>query len=180
MDEDLINETGTSARINAPLEQIDVSAWCFSLPESEYQACSPAHVSAATTTAPDGRRMSINVEFSGGSLLVQHYVEDVAEPDHLKLVSTSDVFTPTGRTKSGVVWELSVKRIDEQTSELTNIVRTFLTPELATFLARQAIPIELFRAGQKPVLEAHNRQETPLFAQSIERHALRHRELVTA
>jgi hypothetical protein len=38
------------------------SSWCSTLPESEYQACSPAHCSAGATTAPDGRRMSINVE----------------------------------------------------------------------------------------------------------------------
>ena len=30
--------------------------------------------------------------------MVQHYVEEVGEPNHLRLVSTSDLFTPTGRT----------------------------------------------------------------------------------
>jgi hypothetical protein len=81
MDDDTINETKASATINAPIEHIDIPSWCFSLPESEYQACSPAHVTAAATTAPDGRRMSINVEMSGGNLVVQHYVEDIAEPN---------------------------------------------------------------------------------------------------
>jgi hypothetical protein len=95
-------------------------------------------------------------------------------------VSISEVFTPTGRITTGVVWDLSVKRIDDHTSELANLVRTFFTPELTAFLARQAIPIELFRVSQKPVLEAHNRQETPLFPKSIERHAARRRELDTA
>ena len=52
--------------------------------------------------------MSINVEIIGGSTMVQHYVEEVAEPDHLRLVSTSDLFTPTGRTTIGVIWDLSV------------------------------------------------------------------------
>jgi hypothetical protein len=46
--------------------------------------------------------MSINVEILGGSLMVQHYVEESGQPDHLRLVSTSDVFTPAGRTKVGV------------------------------------------------------------------------------
>lgn len=58
------------------------------LPESEYQSCSPAHRSAGATTAPDGRRMSNNVEIIGGSLMVQHYIEDVGQPDHLRLVSS--------------------------------------------------------------------------------------------
>ncbi len=61
----------------------------FTLPESEYQSCSPAHYSAGSTTAPDGRRMSINVEVLGGSMIVQPYVERSSLPDHLKLVSTS-------------------------------------------------------------------------------------------
>jgi hypothetical protein len=72
-------------------------------------ACSPAHCAAGVTTAPDGWRMSINVEVSGGSLAVQHYVEEIGEPDHLRLVSISDLFTPTGRTTVGVTWDLSVK-----------------------------------------------------------------------
>ena len=45
--------------------------------------------------------MSINVEVLGGSPMVQHYVEEIAEPHHLRLVSNSDVFTPTGTDKSG-------------------------------------------------------------------------------
>src|SRR5579864_6053269 len=85
-----------SATIHAPIEDVDIPAWCFGLSESEYQSCSPAHVSAGVTTAPDGRRMSINVEVLGGNPMVQHYVEEIAEP-HLRLVSNSDVFTPAGR-----------------------------------------------------------------------------------
>jgi hypothetical protein len=54
----------------------------FSLPEREYQGCSPAHVSPGFTTALDGKRMSINVELIGGSLVVQHYVETLGRKDH--------------------------------------------------------------------------------------------------
>ena len=69
------------------------------------------------TTAPDGRRMSINVEVIGGSPMVQHYVEEIAEPHHRRLISNSDVFTPAGRIKVGVIWDLSVKKIDADTGE---------------------------------------------------------------
>jgi hypothetical protein len=55
-----------------------------------------------------------------------------------------------------------------------------VTPEPTDFLAGQGIPLDLVRAAQRPVLEAHNRQETPLFARSIERHALKRREAVSA
>jgi hypothetical protein len=173
MEDNTLVESSFAATINAPIEKVDIPEWCFTLPESEYQACSPAHCSAGTTVAPDGRRMSINVEILGGSLMVQHYVEEIAQPDHLRLVSDSDVFTPTGRVKIGVIWDLSVKKIDEKTCEFTNLVHSSATPELLDFLGKQGIPWEVFKAGRKPISEAHNRQETPLFAKSIERHALR-------
>jgi hypothetical protein len=53
--------------------------------------------------------MSINVEILGGSMIVQHCVEEIGQPDHLRLVSTSDVFTPAGRMKIGVIWDLAAK-----------------------------------------------------------------------
>jgi len=99
MDDNTLVESSFSETINAPIDKVDIPTWCFGLSESENQSCSPAHVSAVVTTAPDGRRMSINVEVLGGSLMVQHYIEEIGHPDHLRLVSNSDVFTPTGRTK---------------------------------------------------------------------------------
>ncbi|MGZ6116184.1 MAG: hypothetical protein ACXWM9_16415 [Gemmatimonadaceae bacterium] len=173
MEDHTLVESSFSATINAPIENVDIPSWCFTLPESEYQACSPAHCSAGATTTADGRRMSINVEILGGSLIVEHYVEEVGRRDHLRLASDSDVFTPTGRTKISVIWDLRVKKIDAKTCEFTNTVHSSATPDLIDFLGRQGIPLEVFRAARKPISEAHNRQETPLFAQSIERHALR-------
>lgn len=175
MEDNTLVKSSFSVTINAPVEKVDIPSWCFTLPESEYQSCSPAHCSAGATTAPDGRRMSINVEILGGSLMVQHYIEEIGQPDHLRLVSNSDVFTPTGRTKVGVIWDLSVKKIDDKTCEFTNRVHSSATPELMDFLGKQGIPWEVFQAARKPVSEAHNRQETPFFAKSIERHALRNK-----
>jgi len=172
MDDSTLVDSSVSATIHAPFENIDIPSWCFTLAEAEYQACSPAHCSAGTTTSPDGRRMSINVEIIGGSLMVQHYVEDIAERDHLRLVSESDVFTPTGRVKIAVIWDLQVKRVDDTTCEFTNTVRSSATPQLLEFLGKQGIPFDVFRAARRPMSEAHNRQETPLFAKSIERHAM--------
>ncbi|MEP6539256.1 MAG: hypothetical protein ABJF23_28220 [Bryobacteraceae bacterium] len=177
MEDNTLVQSSFSARINAPIEKVDIPSWCFTLPESEYQACSPAHYSAGSTTAPDGRRMSINVEVLGGSMIVQPYVEEIGQPDHMRLVSTSDVFTPTGRTKIGVTWDLAVRKIDDKTCEFTNTVQSSATPDLMDFLGRQGIPFEVFRGARKPISEARNRQETPMFAKSIERHALRQVEI---
>jgi hypothetical protein len=165
-------ESSCSAVIEAPIEKIDIPSWCFGLADAEYQWCSPAHCAAGATTTSDGRRMSINVEIVGGSMMVQHYVEDIARPDHLRLVSHSDLFTPTGRTRIDVVWEMSVNRIDEKTCEFTNFVHSSAPPEMLDFLGKQGLALDLFRIARRPFSEAHNRQETPLFAKSIERHAL--------
>ncbi|CAK07346.1 hypothetical protein ACCS54_29720 [Rhizobium johnstonii] len=171
--ENQIVDSSFSAIINAPIEQIDIPGWCFTLPEKDYQECSPAHIAAGFTTAPDGRRMSINVETIGGSLMVQHYVETLGEKDHLILDSHSDVFTPSGRTTIHVTWELSAKRIDEARCEFTNRVRSYATDEMLAFLDRQGIPFDIFRTQRQPMSIAHNKGETPLFAANIERAALR-------
>ncbi len=42
MEEHVIVDSSFSAVINAPLEKIDIPVWCFSLPDEEYQGCSPA------------------------------------------------------------------------------------------------------------------------------------------
>ena len=72
-----------------------------------------------------------------------------------------------------MIWDLSVKKIDDKTCEFTNTVHSSATPELMDLLGRQGIPWEVFQAARKPISEAHNRQEMPLFAKSIECHALR-------
>ncbi|KRD53238.1 hypothetical protein IB265_09630 [Ensifer sp. ENS10] len=168
-----IVDSSFSAIINAPFEKVDIPSWCFTLAEEEYRLCSPAHIAAGVTTAPDGRRMSINVETIGGTLMVQHYVETLSEKHHLVLESVSDLFPPSGRTTIHVLWELSVRRIDEHTCEFTNHVRSRATEEFKASLDRQGIPFDVFRAQRQPMSIAHNKGETPLFAASIERAALR-------
>jgi hypothetical protein len=173
MEDHVIVESSFSSVVNAPLAAIDIPTWCFGLPDAEYQGCSPAHVAAGATTARDGRRMSINVEVIGGVPMVQHYVETTAEPHRLVLESISDLFTTAGRTTVEVLWELSVKTIDGGRCEFTNRVRSRATPEFMTYLDRQGIPFDAFRAQRQPMSIAHNAGETPLFAASLERFALR-------
>lgn len=173
MEERVIVDSSFSSPINAPLDLIDIPAWCFSLTDHEYQGCSPAHVAAGASTSRDGRRMSINVEVIGGTPMVQHYVEQVAKQHHLVLDSVSDLFITSGRTNILIMWELSVKQISAGKCELTNRVRTRATKHLWDYLARQGIPFEVFCAQRAPISTAHNLQVTPFFAASLERHALR-------
>jgi hypothetical protein len=53
---------------------------------------------------------------------------------------------------------------DDKTCEFMNTVHSSATPELEDFLGKQGIPWDVSRAARKPISEAHNRQETPLFA----------------
>jgi len=53
--------------------------------------------------------------------------------------------------------------------QFTHAVHSSVTPELLEFLAKQGIPRDVFKTALKPISEAHNRQETLLFAASIER-----------
>jgi hypothetical protein len=164
-------DSSFNAVVNAPIEKINMPEWVFNLSETDYQDCSPAHVSAAKTVGADGRRMSINVEVIGGTPMVQHYQEELSEPHHLVLVSFTDLFSPTGRTVYYVRWELSVKEISATQCEFTNRVTTYATEDMMRGLERQGIPFELFKAQRQPVAVDHNRRETPFFAASIERFA---------
>ena len=164
MTNETISTSSVTASINAPIEKVDVADWLFNLPDAEYQRCSPAHIAAGITHTEDGKRMFINVEIIGGSIVVQHYVEDVAEKHHVRLISLSDAFSPNGHTRVQVIWELSVKPIDDKSCEFINRVHGNATDEFHTFLDRQGLPF---------ASETHNRIETPLFAKSIECKALR-------
>lgn len=96
----VLSQSAFSHVIDVPFEKIDIAKWLFSLPDAEYQRCAPPdHIAAGATYTDDGRRMSINVEMIGTGLVVQHYVGDITEAAHCRMVSTSDVFTPKGRTK---------------------------------------------------------------------------------
>ena len=176
MTETVITESRSTAIINAPIEFVDIADWVFTLPDAEYQRCSPAHIAAGFTTSDDGRRMSLNVETIGGNLMVQHYVEDIGEAHHVRLLSTSDVIGPAGRTKSGVVWELSVKALDADRCELTNHVIGKTTPEYWDHLGKSGVPFEVAKKAQDTASSAHNAQETPLFAKSMEAKALKRKQ----
>jgi hypothetical protein len=61
----------------------------------------PAHIACGATTTDDGRPMSTNVELIGENLMIQQYIGEITDPDHCRIVSSSDVFTPAGRTTRG-------------------------------------------------------------------------------
>src|SRR5271154_4876908 len=134
-----------TAIIQAPIEKVNVSEWLLHLPDAEYQRCSHAHIAGAASTSEDGRPMSINVETIGDAFVVQHYVAEIREAHFCRLVSISDSISPVGRTKLQVVWELSAKKIDEQTCEYTNHIHSTAIEQTLTFYKEHDIPFERAR-----------------------------------
>ena len=160
-----------TATIRAPIEKINIADWVLHLPDAEYQRCSTAHIAAGASTSEDGRPMSINVETIGDAFVVQHYVAEIREAHFCRLVSISDSISPVGRTKLQVVWELSAKKIDEQTCEYTNHIHSTAIEQTLTFFKEHDIPFESARVARQLASHAHNQEETPKFAKSIERMA---------
>jgi len=169
----VLSNSSYSHTIDAPIDKIDIASWVFSLPEAEYQRCAPPdHIAAGSTTTDDGRRMSINVEMIGTGLMIQHYVGEIVERHHCRLVSVSDVFTPAGRSKVQVIWDLSVRPIDSEHCEYTNSVTAHPTNQFLAFIEEQGTSFEQAATARQAASGDHNRRETPLFAASIERAAL--------
>ncbi len=170
---ELLADSEYKATIGAPIEALDLTTWVFTLADDEYQRCSQAHIAAGASIDPAGKRVSINVE-KVGNLIISHYNEDVSEKDHCRVVSTSDVLTAQGgRTTLGITWELKATAMENGRCEFLNRVAVHATPEFHKFLADNKIDIEQAKAAMVKDLEAHNAEETPLFARSIERMAHR-------
>lgn len=169
----ILSSSAFSHVIAAPIEKIDIADWLFNLAEAEYQRCCPPdHISCGTTATDGGKPMSINVEMIGQTLMIQHYVAETATPTLCRMVSTSDAFTPNGRTRVQVIWTLSAKRIDRVRSEYTNGVVAHPTAAFMDFIAQHGVTFEQAAAARQRDGGNHNRRETPLFAESIARKSL--------
>jgi len=170
---EILADSITTAVINAPLEKINLTEWLFNLNEHEYQACSPAHIACGRSISKDGKRISLNVEQIAGNLLVQHYIENIAQRDHCKVNSISDSFSAMGRTKLEVIWELKVKKLSDASCEFSNRVIVKSTNDFLELLKELKIddhtPIKI---GMKANVKEHNDEETPFFAKDIETKAL--------
>jgi hypothetical protein len=162
-----------TAVVHAPIEQVDIADWLLNLPDAEYQRCCPPdHIAAGSTTTDDGRPMSINVEEIGGGLMVQHYVAEVHQPHHCRMVSLSDVQTPLGWTTMQVIWDLSVTALDPATCQYTNVVLSYPTQAFLDVLTTAGQTFEDTAADRQAATDDHNRRETAQYAISIERSAL--------
>jgi hypothetical protein len=167
--------TVVTAIVNAPAELLDIAGWLRNLPDREYQRCAPPdHKAAGYTTTDDGRPMSINVEMIGTSLIIQHYVYEIAEPRHCRMVSLSDVLTPGGWTTIQVIWDLSVTDNGDGTCTYANSVTGHPTADFVAMAERGGASLDDIIAASRAAAEAHNHLETPNYASSIERWSVAH------
>ncbi|WP_342249125.1 hypothetical protein [Sphingomonas sp. OTU376] len=168
----ILSQSAYSAEIDMPADMLDIADWLFTLPEAEYQRCCiPDHIASGVTTTDDGRRMSINVEMIGTGLVVQHYVAEEAGPNYCRMNSISDVFTANGRTQVNVIWELIAEPMEEGRTLYTNRVTSHPTDAFMGFLEQHDLTLEGAAQARQEASSDHNRRETPLFAESIARHA---------
>jgi len=167
----LLLRSDSKAVIHAPVDKIDIPEWLFTLTDEEYQQCSIAHIAGAATRSSDGKRMSINVEMAGPALMVQHWTEEIAEKQHGRLISLSDMFAQQERTKVLLTWDMSVKPLSESSCEFTNSISVFGTDEFLAFVETSDVPPEQVKDTVQRALDAHNAEETPNFAKSIEKKA---------
>jgi len=168
----LFLRSASKAIIDAPVDTIDIPEWLFTLTDKEYQQCSVAHIAGGATWSPDGKRVSINVEMIGPVLLVQHWTEDVADKKHSRLVSWSDMFAQQQRAKLQLVWDMAVKPLSAISCEFTNSLSLFETDDLIAFVESSGGPAEQVRETLRSTIDAHNAEETPNFAKSVEKKAL--------
>jgi putative intracellular protease/amidase len=171
-DDRTLSLSTVTATIHAPIEKLNIADWLLHLPDAEYQRCAQAHIAAGSSTTDDGRPMSINIETIGDAFVVQHYVAEIYGPHFCRMISMSDSISAAGHTKLQVVWELTVKKIDEQTCEYTNHIHSTAIDQTLDFLKKHNIPFESARDARQHASHAHNQEETPKFAKSIERKAL--------
>src|SRR5262249_5481572 len=163
-------ESEKTAMIHAPVERVDIADWLLHLPDAEYQRCAPPdHIAAGATTTDDGRSMSINVEVIGGTLMVQHYVAEVQEPHHCRMVSVSDVQTPGSWTKIQVIGNLGATEGASPGCRNTTGLLSSPTPASRRPPGAAGIAFKTAGAARKAATDDHNRRETPRYAQSLER-----------
>jgi hypothetical protein len=70
------------------------------------------------------------------------------------------------------VWELSAKKIDDHTCQYSNHIHASATDKFLAFIKKNGITLEQAKAARQAASDAHNHEETPNFAKSIERRAL--------
>jgi hypothetical protein len=147
------------ATLAAPIEQVDLENWLFTLSDAEYQAAARGH-RAAGTFVQDGVRGMVNVEAMGGHLIIQHYREVSATPSRVEMVSERSRVYLLHLVPATVQvrWTMWVTAGTAETSEFHCTVELTLPPLLRAVGRLSALGA---------AIRAHTLEETPGFADAI-------------
>ena len=168
----ILSHAVVTADVETSFHDVDIAQWLKTLPTHEYQRCAPGdHKAAGYTVDDDGTPMSINVEMIGTGLVIQQYRFETTEPHYCRMVSLSDVLTPSGWTTTQVIWELRMEQIDGDLCRYTNTVTSHPTEHFLALIADQGQTFADAAAARQDASGRHCRVETPLYAQSIARWA---------
>lgn len=166
-----LGEAVAQATILAPIDSINISEWLFGLKSEEYAACATGHQSAAQGRLPSGKRVSMNVEHVAGFFMVQHYIETISEKDRVLVVSPNSILWLDDKkyVLLQITWELSLKKLDENSCVLT--CKVISETENEPFIQRVHELTKEVNPAETP-FQLHINEETPLFAKDIEAKAL--------
>jgi hypothetical protein len=166
-----IHLVSANGKINAPLESLDLSAWAFHLTSDEYVNCAVGeHHGCVQGALPNGKRALISVETIAGSFMAHHYVEDISERSHLRVISQNSQLwwnSSALPTPMKVTWELRLNPVSRHACQLTCAILVE-TGDAALLAAAAMRP-----AGATDPVETHCARETPMFAADMERKALK-------
>ena len=167
----LVGTASAKAIINAPIELINIGEWMFTLKSEEYAACAEGHQGAAQGHLVSGKRFSVNLEIVADMFMIQHYIEKVAERDHVVGFSPNSVFflNDTDYVISQITWDLKVTKLDDARCELSCSVIS--ESENEAFVTQLNAMLKDVPPEHTP-LQQHIAEETPLFGKDIERKAL--------
>ncbi len=165
-----LGEATTQAKIYASMDDINISEWLFGLTAEDYAACAEGHQSAAQGVLPSGKRVSMNVEYVAGFFMVQHYVETISEKDRVLTISPNTLLWLDDEKyiQLEITWELQLEKIDEASCMLYCKVTSASDEQ---FIKASHQLTKGMDPSQTP-FQLHIEEETPLFANDIERKAL--------
>lgn len=167
----LVGTASAKAIINAPIESVNLGEWMFTLKSEEYAACAEGHQGAVQGHLVSGKRFSVNLEIVADMFMIQHYIEKVAERDHVVGFSPNSVFflNDTDYVISQITWDLKLAKLDDARCELSCSVIS--ESENEAFVTQLNEVLKDVPPEHTP-LQQHISEETPLFGKDIERKAL--------
>ena len=166
-----LGEAIAHAKINASIDDINISEWLFGLTSDDYEACAEGHQSAAQGYLPSGKRVSVNMEYVAGYFMIQHYIETISEKDRVLTVSPNTLLWIDDKryVLMQITWELTLNKIGDNSCQLTCKVISETESEQFIRVAHEAT--KNINPDETP-FQLHINEETPLFAKDIERKAL--------